>query len=74
LLDRRNRTQAKLNFGAVPGLGSSGYTQSVCNVDRAEQAWGAYQSFLNDPGSWLSAPPSGILRAGICRSAEEKTK
>jgi sulfide:quinone oxidoreductase len=43
-------TGPKLNFSAVPGLGPSGYTQSVCNVDHAEQAWGAYQSFLKDPG------------------------
>ena len=43
-------TGPKLSFGSVPGLGPSGYTQSVCNVDHAEQAWGAYQSFLKDPG------------------------
>ncbi len=43
-------TGPKLNFAAVPGLGPSGYTQSVCTVDHAEQAWGAYQSFLKDPG------------------------
>ncbi|MBX3236049.1 MAG: NAD(P)/FAD-dependent oxidoreductase [Nitrospiraceae bacterium] len=43
-------TGPRLNFGAVPGLGPSGYSQSVCNVDHAEQAWGAYQSFLKDPG------------------------
>ncbi|WP_447976923.1 NAD(P)/FAD-dependent oxidoreductase [Candidatus Nitrospira bockiana] len=43
-------TGPKLNFSAVPGLGPSGYTQSVCTVDHAEQAWGAYQSFLNAPG------------------------
>ncbi|MCP9468957.1 MAG: FAD-dependent oxidoreductase [Nitrospira sp.] len=43
-------TGPKLNFGAVPGLGPSGFTQSVCTVDHAEQAWGAYQSFLKDPG------------------------
>ena len=43
-------TGPKLNFGAVPGLGPSGYTQSVCTVDHAEQAWGAYQSFLKDLG------------------------
>jgi sulfide:quinone oxidoreductase len=34
----------------VPGLGPSGHTQSVCTVDHAEQAWGAYQAFLKDPG------------------------
>lgn len=43
-------TGPKLNFGAVPGLGPSGYTQSICNVDHAEQAWGSYQSFLKNPG------------------------
>jgi sulfide:quinone oxidoreductase len=43
-------TGPKLNFPGVPGLGPSGYTQSVCTVDHAEQAWGAYQSFLKDPG------------------------
>ena len=43
-------TGPKLNFSAVPGLGPSGHTQSVCSVDHAEQAWGAYQSFLKDPG------------------------
>jgi sulfide:quinone oxidoreductase len=43
-------TGPKLNFSAVPGLGPSGHTQSVCTVDHAEQAWGAYQAFLNDPG------------------------
>src|SRR5574341_2343977 len=43
-------TGPKLNFGAVPGLGPSAYTQSICTVDHAEQAWGVYQSFLKDPG------------------------
>lgn len=41
-------TGLKLNFAAVPGLGPSGYTQSVCNVDHAEQAGGAHQSFLEE--------------------------
>ncbi|MDC8450150.1 MAG: FAD-dependent oxidoreductase [Nitrospira sp.] len=43
-------TGPKLNFNAVPGLGPSGYTHSICTVDHAEQTWGAYQSFLKDPG------------------------
>jgi sulfide:quinone oxidoreductase len=43
-------TGPKLNFGAVPGLGPSGFTQSVCTVDHAEQTWGVYQAFLKDPG------------------------
>jgi len=43
-------TGPKLNFPAVPGLGPSGHTQSVCTVDHAEQAWGFYQAFLKNPG------------------------
>src|SRR3989338_9531724 len=43
-------TGPKLNFSAVAGLGPSGHTQSVCTVDHAEQARGAYQRFLKDPG------------------------
>jgi sulfide:quinone oxidoreductase len=43
-------TGPKLNFAAVPGLGPSGYTQSICTVDHAEQAWGVYQSVLKEPG------------------------
>jgi sulfide:quinone oxidoreductase len=43
-------TGPKLNFPAVPGLGPSAYTQSICTVDHAEQAWGTYQAFLKDPG------------------------
>ncbi|MBI3350980.1 MAG: FAD-dependent oxidoreductase [Nitrospirae bacterium] len=43
-------TGPKLNFGAIPGLGPGGYTQSICTVAHAEQAWGAYQEFLKDPG------------------------
>ena len=43
-------TGPKLNFAAVSGLGPSGYTQSVCTVEHAEQAWGAYQAFLKNPG------------------------
>jgi sulfide:quinone oxidoreductase len=60
-------TGPKLNFGAVPGLGPSGYTQSVCNVDHAEQAWGAYQSFLKDPGPYRRGRGAGglVLRPGL---------
>jgi len=43
-------TGPKLNFAAVPGLGPSGYTQSVCTVEHAEQAWGTYQALLKNPG------------------------
>jgi sulfide:quinone oxidoreductase len=43
-------TGPKLNFAAVPGLGPSGHSQSICTVTHAEQAWGAYHGFLKDPG------------------------
>ncbi len=43
-------TGPKLNFAAVAGMGPAGHTQSVCTIDHAEQAWGAYQAFLKDPG------------------------
>ena len=43
-------TGPKLSFDEVPGAGPEGHTQSVCVVDHAEQAWGAYQRFLDDPG------------------------
>jgi sulfide:quinone oxidoreductase len=77
-------TGPKLNFGAVPGLGPSGYTQSVCNVDHAEQAWGVYQSFLKDPGPIVVGAAQGAscfgpayemaFIAGCGPAAEETSK
>ncbi len=43
-------TGPKLSFEEVPGSGPEGHTQSICLVDHAEQTWGAYQRFLDDPG------------------------
>lgn len=44
-------TGPKLSFDEVPGAGPhGGHTQSICTVDHAEKAWGAYQEFLQDPG------------------------
>ena len=44
-------TGPKLAFDEVPGAGpETGHTHSVCTVDHAEKAWGAYQEFVNDPG------------------------
>ncbi|KPV41221.1 pyridine nucleotide-disulfide oxidoreductase [Thiohalorhabdus denitrificans] len=43
-------TGPKLNFGAIEGLGPNGYTQSVCTIDHAEQAWRTYQEFVENPG------------------------
>ncbi|NZA27852.1 FAD-dependent oxidoreductase [Luteimonas sp. SJ-92] len=45
-------TGPKLAFDEVPGLGpdQGGHTHSVCTTPHAEQAWQAYQAFLDDPG------------------------
>ncbi|HTX73545.1 MAG TPA: FAD-dependent oxidoreductase [Rectinemataceae bacterium] len=43
-------TGAKLAFDEVPGLGPQAFTQSVCTLDHASQAWEKYQEFLKNPG------------------------
>lgn len=44
-------TGPKLAFDEVPGLGpEAGHTQSVCTTPHAEQAWAAYERFLENPG------------------------
>ena len=44
-------TGPKLSFDEVEGAGPhGGHTQSICTVDHAEKAWGAYQEFLKEPG------------------------
>jgi len=43
-------TGGRLAFDEVPGLGPGGHTQSICTHAHAEQAWAAYQRFLENPG------------------------
>ena len=43
-------TGPKLAFDEVEGLGPTGHTQSVCHVDHAAQAAGAWDAFVKDPG------------------------
>ena len=43
-------TGPKLAFDEVEGLGPNGHTHSVCHVDHAVRAEGAWQSFVKDPG------------------------
>lgn len=43
-------TGPKLAFDEVEGSGPEGHSQSVCTVDHAEQAYQAYQEFIQDPG------------------------
>jgi len=43
-------TGPRLAFEEVPGLGPSGFTQSVCTHAHSLAAWDAYQAFLQNPG------------------------
>jgi sulfide:quinone oxidoreductase len=44
-------TGPKLAFDEIPGTGpDGGHTQSVCTTPHAQQAWAAYQAFVEDPG------------------------
>lgn len=44
-------TGPRLAFEEIPGAGPhTGFTQSICSVDHAESAFGAYTEFLNEPG------------------------
>jgi sulfide:quinone oxidoreductase len=52
-------TGPKLAFEEVPGLGPSGYTQSVCTQEHALQAWQKYQEFLAQPGPIVIGAAAG---------------
>jgi sulfide:quinone oxidoreductase len=43
-------TGPRLAFEEIEGLGPQGFTQSICTLEHAEAAYGAYQAFLEDPG------------------------
>ncbi len=43
-------TGPKLAFEEVEGLGPEGHTQSICHVDHAVKAGGAWNEFVKDPG------------------------
>ncbi|WKE65891.1 FAD/NAD(P)-binding oxidoreductase [Gallaecimonas kandeliae] len=55
-------TGPRLDFAAVPGAGPEGFTQSICTVDHAEQAYLAYQALLENPGPVLV----GALQGASC--------
>ena len=52
-------TGPKLAFEEVPGLGPSGYTQSVCTQEHALRAWQKYQEFLAQPGPIVVGAAAG---------------
>jgi sulfide:quinone oxidoreductase len=43
-------TGPRLAFEEVEGSGPKGFTESICTVDLAEKAYGAYQRLLENPG------------------------
>lgn len=43
-------TGPKLAFDEVEGLGPEGHTSSICTLEHAEDAYGKWQSFINNPG------------------------
>lgn len=43
-------TGPRLAFEEIEGLGPDGHTHSVCSLDHAESAYGAWQSFIENPG------------------------
>jgi sulfide:quinone oxidoreductase len=43
-------TGPDLAFDEIPGLGPDGFTQSICQVDHAEKAFGALETFIANPG------------------------
>ncbi|MDD3761761.1 MAG: FAD/NAD(P)-binding oxidoreductase [Nevskiales bacterium] len=53
-------TGPKLAFDEIPGLGPhGGFTQSVCTTPHAEDAWIAYQQFLENPGPVIIGAAQG---------------
>ncbi|MBJ7328377.1 MAG: FAD-dependent oxidoreductase [Solirubrobacteraceae bacterium] len=59
-------TGPRLAFEKIPGLGpDDGFTQSVCNVDHAEQAGLAWDRFLENPGPVVV----GTAQGGSCFGA-----
>jgi sulfide:quinone oxidoreductase len=43
-------TGPELAFDEIEGLGPEGFTQSICHIDHAEKAAGAFEAFCRNPG------------------------
>jgi len=43
-------TGPKLAFEEIEGFGPEGFTESICTVDHAEEAYDSWRQFLKDPG------------------------
>lgn len=52
-------TGPELAFDAIEGLGPDGYTQSVCHIDHAEQAYHKFEEFCKNPGPLIVGAVQG---------------
>jgi len=53
-------TGPKLAFDEVPGLGpETGFSQSICTTPHAQNAWAAYEKFLENPGPIVIGAAAG---------------
>jgi len=43
-------TGPKLSFDEIEGFGPEGFTESICTVDHAEEAYDSWRQFLKEPG------------------------
>lgn len=50
-------TGPELAFDEVQGLGPSGRTQSICQIDHAAETKTAFEALVKAPGRWSSGPP-----------------
>ena len=57
-------TGAKPNYGAVPGLGPRGYTQSILTLAEAEQARSRLEAFVKSPGPVVIGDVQGSTLRG----------
>ena len=52
-------TGPRLAFEEVPGLGPTGFTQSICTHEHAVLAWEKYEEFLKNPGPIIVGAAAG---------------
>ncbi|MCB6179865.1 FAD-dependent oxidoreductase [Rhodobacter sp. Har01] len=55
-----NATGPELAFDEIPGFGPhGGFTQSICHIDHAEQAYAVFQQLLKNPGPVIIGAAQG---------------
>jgi len=58
-------TGPKLAFDEVEGLGPKGYTQSICTLEHAEEAYDKWQDFIQSPGPIVVGAAQGASCFGV---------